>query len=99
MDGTPIYDIKPYVPYADSKPDATGGFAAAPDSTLQVEFPPEHLSVLPEELRAAAVGVLAQDPRPSYQDDPERIYGFEYAGYEVKFRVKGIQLCVVEISN
>ena len=88
MDGTPIYDIKPYIPYADSRPDAVGGFAPAADETLTVEFPPEMLAVLPEELRAAAIGVLAQDPRPSYQNDPERVYGVRVGPVEIGFTVR-----------
>lgn len=88
MDGTPIYDIKPYLPYADCKPEAAGGFAAAPDRTLAVEFPEHLLKILPEELRAAAMGVLAQDPRPPYQHDPERVYGFRFGPAELRFTVR-----------
>ena len=87
MDGTPIYDIKPYLPYADCRPEATGGFAPAPDDTLEVEFPPHLLERVPEELRKAALGVLAQDPRPSYQNDPERVYGFRFGPVEIGFTV------------
>ena len=88
MDGTPIYDIKPYLPYTDIKPEATGGFAPAADATLEVVIPPELLTVIPEELRAAAAGVLAQDPRPSYQNDPERVYGFRFGPVEIGFTVR-----------
>ena len=89
MDGTPILDIKPYIPYADSHPDAIGGFASAPaGETLEVTIPEEALR-----------GVLAQDPRPHYQNDPERIYGFDFAGLEVKFSVDGTQLTVTEIQK
>ena len=98
MDGTPIYDIKPYLPYADSQPDARGGFAPSPKETIAVECPPELLGKLPQEQQAALLGVLAQDPRPQYQDDPQRIYGMRFADFEVKFRVAGGTLCVVEIE-
>ena len=86
MDGTPIYDSKPYVPYADCRPEATQGFAP-PDTNrrLEVEIPEELLNRVPETHRAALQGVLAQDPRPAYQRDPERIYGFGFAGLEARF--------------
>ena len=99
LDGTPIYDIKPYLPYADCKPNALGGFASAPkEATLTVDIPEELLSRVPEEKRSALTGVLAQDPRPSYQDDPERVYGMAFAGLEVRFRVEGeiLTVCAVE---
>ena len=100
MDGTPILDIKPYIPYADSHPDAVGGFAAAPaGETLEVVIPPELLERIPENRREALRGVLAQDPRPHYQDDPERIYGFGFAGLEVKFSVDGTRLIVSDIQK
>ncbi len=98
MDGTPILDIKPYLPYADCHPEAVGGFAAAQaGAKLTVDIPApwrEHLS--PERLLALE-GVLAQDPRPSYQDDPERVYGMEFAGLEIRFRVAGGRLTVCQI--
>jgi len=98
MDGTPILDIKPYIPYADSHPNAIGGFASAPaGETLEVIIPPEALTQIPENRREALRGVLAQDPRPHYQDDPERIYGFGFAGLEVRFSVEGRTLTVREI--
>ena len=98
MDGTPIYDIKPYLPYADCRPDAVGGFASVPKSaSLEVDCPPELLAVLPEDKRPALLAVLAQDPRPQYQDDPDRVYGMAFAGTEVKFRVAGGRLRVTEI--
>jgi len=98
MDGTPILDIKPYIPYADSHPDAIGGFASAPaGETLEVIIPPEALARIPENRREALRGVLAQDPRPHYQDDPERIYGFGFAGLEVRFSVEGRTLTVREV--
>ena len=100
LDGTPIYDIKPYLPYADCKPEAVGGFASAPkEATLTVHISPELVESIPEEKRAALTGVLAQDPRPSYQDDPERIYGMTFGGLEVKFRVDGTDLFVCEIEK
>jgi len=99
MNGTPILDIKPYIPYADCHPDALGGFAAAPaGETLEVVIPPELLRTIPENRREALRGVLAQDPRPHYQDDPSRIYGFGFAGMEVKFSVDGTVLTVKGIS-
>lgn len=98
MDGTPIYDIKPYLPYADCKPQAVGGFASAPkEATLQVDISENLLSLVPPEKRAALAGVLAQDPRPSYQDDPDRVYGMSFGGLEVKFRVAGDRLTVCGI--
>ena len=99
LDGTPIYDIKPYVPHADLRPDAIGGFADAHrDDRVDVEFPEELLEKVPAEKREALIGVLAGDPRPSYQDDPDRVYGFGFAGIEVKFRVCGgvLTVCGVE---
>ena len=100
MDGTPILDIKPYVPYADSHPDAAGGFASAPaGETLDVTIPPDLLKLVPENRREALRGVLAQDPRPHYQDDPDRVYGFGFAGMEVKFSVDGTQLIVKDIKK
>ncbi|MCD8341792.1 MAG: tRNA (N6-threonylcarbamoyladenosine(37)-N6)-methyltransferase TrmO [Clostridiales bacterium] len=99
MDGTPIFDIKPYLPYADCQPDAVGGFAAQPwERELTVAFPPELLEELPPEKREALVGVLAQDPRPSYQKDEARVYGFTFAGYEVRFTVADGVLTVREVK-
>ena len=98
MDGTPILDIKPYIPYADSHPDALGGFAAVPaGETLSVSIPPALLAQVPAERQEALRGVLAQDPRPHYQKDPERVYGFSFAGFEVRFTVDGNQLTVRDI--
>lgn len=98
MDYTPIYDIKPYLPYADSRPDAKGGFTEPlKEYALKVEFPEELLCVLPEEQREAALGVLACDPRPSYQKDPTRVYGVEFAGYDIRFTVKEDVLTVCEM--
>ena len=100
MDGTPIFDIKPYVPYADCHPEASGGFTdTAGDFLLKVEFPDQLLSMLPADKREAAVGVLSHDPRPSYQEDPQRIYGLSFAGLNVRFRVEGNSLTVTEITK
>lgn len=99
MDGTPIYDVKPYLPYADSHPEAAGGFTdRVARRLLEVECPAELLSMLPPEKREALLGVLAQDPRPSYQADPERIYGMSFAGREVRFTVKDRRLTVCGIE-
>ena len=98
MDGTPILDIKPYVPYADSHPDASEGFTARNrDYGVQVEFPTPLLRMIPPEHRKALLGVLAQDPRPSYQDDPDRRYGLRFAGFDVRFTVRDRVLTVAEV--
>ena len=98
MDGTPILDVKPYIPYADAHPEASDGFTAQTiQHHLEVDFPAELLERVPADKRTALIGVLAQDPRPSYQDDPERIYGFPFAGLELRFRVGGKQLTVFDI--
>ena len=95
MDGTPILDIKPYLPYADSHPEATGGFTGnVGGKVLEVEFPPELLSQVPEDKREALIGVLSRDPRPSYQHDPDRVYGMAFGGVEVGFSVDGETLTV-----
>lgn len=100
MDQTPIFDIKPYIPYADSHPEATEGFArGVREYALHVNFPEEWLSCIPQARREALIGVLAHDPRPSYQSDPERIYGLSFAGFEVKFRVCGDQLTVCGVHR
>ena len=100
MDGTPILDIKPYIPYADCHPDALGGFAAVPaGETLEVIIPDDILSRIPAEHLEALRGVLAQDPRPHYQNDPERVDGFGFAGMEVKFSVDGGRLTVTDIQQ
>lgn len=98
MDGTPIFDIKPYVPYSDCHPDALGGFTdTAGEFLLKVDFPGELLSQLPEEKRSAAVGVLSHDPRPSYQRDPDRVYGLPFAGFDIRFRVERELLTVCSV--
>ncbi|MDO4315247.1 MAG: tRNA (N6-threonylcarbamoyladenosine(37)-N6)-methyltransferase TrmO [Oscillospiraceae bacterium] len=100
MDGTPVLDIKPYIPYADCHPDALGGFAAAPaGETLEVVIPEDMLSRIPAERAEALRAVLAQDPRPHYQNDPERVYGFGFAGMEVRFSVEGDRLTVRDIQT
>lgn len=100
VDGTPILDLKPYVPYADCHPEAAGGFApAAPEGALAVECPRPLLERVPEDRRAALLGVLAQDPRPAYQDDPGRVYGFGFAGLEVRFSVRDGVLTVADIRK
>lgn len=99
MDGTPIYDIKPYLPYADCHPEATGGFAhQVKDYGLQVVVPQELLLKLPPDSRDALPGILAQDPRPGYQRGQARTYGFAYAGMEVRFRVTDGVLTVISID-
>lgn len=99
MDGTPIYDVKPYLPYADCHPAATGGFTdRVARETLEVDCPAALLAALPPEKREALLGVLAQDPRPPYQSDPERVYGMAFAGREVRFTVDGGRLTVVELK-
>jgi tRNA-Thr(GGU) m(6)t(6)A37 methyltransferase TsaA len=99
MDGTPIFDIKPYIPYADCHPEATGGFTDTAGSfLLEVDFPEALLKLVPEEHRAALMGVLSHDPRPSYQNAPDRVYGMAFGGVNVKFRVNGNQLTVVDVS-
>ena len=98
MDGTPIYDIKPYIPYADAHPEATGGFTdAVSRRTLAVDCPPPLLEAVPAEKRGALLGVLAEDPRPSYQNDPRRVYGMSFAGVDVRFTVEGDRLTVREV--
>lgn len=100
MDGTPIYDIKPYLPYADARPEASAGFTGRVDRTrLAVDCPPALLERVPPEKRAALLGVLAEDPRPPYQDDPTRVYGMSFAGLEVRFTAAEGRLTVREIDG
>lgn len=97
-DGTPIYDIKPYLPYADSIPDASDAFQGRrQDRLLRVDFPERWLHLIPEDKREALLRVLALDTRPGYQDDPHRRYGFNYAGFDVRFTVAEGVLTVVEV--
>ena len=98
LSGTPVYDIKPYVAYSDSVPHASGGFAEEnKEYSLAVQCDNEVLEKLPESKRTALMKLLADDPRPAYQDDENRIYGLSYAGYEIKFSVKGNNLKVIGI--
>lgn len=100
LDGTPIYDIKPYLPYADSIPDAIGGFTEnLGERRLEVDFPHELYQKISENKRTALVAVLSADPRPSYQHDPEREYGMSFAEYEVKFKVDGQRLTVIAVKG
>ena len=100
MDGTPIFDIKPYIAYGDAHPDAKGGFTDhAGDFLLDVDFPAALLSLLPEEKQQAAIGVLSHDPRPSYQRKPDRIYGLTFAGFDIRFRVENNILTVVNVEK
>ena len=100
MDGTPIYDIKPYLAYVDAHPDAVDGFALAQkEGVLEVDCPKNLLTLLPEERRQALLDVLAQDPRPQYQNDPERMYQFEFGGVHVEFTVDGKLLRVQTIRK
>ena len=99
LNGTPVYDIKPYSPSIDSHPAAAGGLAERTrDYGLQVDFPPERLSLVEEKKREGLLAVLAQDPRPSYQQDPERVYGMEFAEWEIRFRVLGNRLIVCSME-
>ena len=99
MDGTPILDIKPYVPYADCHPEASGGFTGTTGGdTLAVDFPAALLERVPADRRAALTGILARDPRPSYQHDPERVYGLDFAGVNVRFTVDGDTLTVRSVE-
>ena len=98
MDGTPIVDIKPYIPYSDSFPDARGGFTdTAEDFILEVVFPEHLLNTLPENKRQAAIGVLSHDPRPSYQRKPDRVYGLGFAGFDIRFTVEEKVLTVCDV--
>ena len=100
MDGTPIFDIKPYIPYGDCHPDATGGFTdAAGDFLLQVSFPDHLLKLLPEDKQQAAIGVLSHDPRPSYQRKPDRVYGIAFAGFDIRFTVEDDVLTVQAVEK
>ena len=99
VDGTPILDIKPYLPYCDAKPDATGGFTdGLSAAALSVDCPPVLLERLPETDRPGLLAVLANDPRPRYQNDPQRLYGLTYAGQNVTFRVEGDKVTVVGVE-
>ena len=100
MDGTPIFDIKPYIPYGDSHPEATGGFTdQAKDFILEVIFPQHLLVKIPQDKQAAAIGVLSHDPRPSYQKQADRVYGLNFAGFDIRFQVSEDTLTVLEVSE
>ena len=100
LDGTPIYDIKPYIPLTDCHPEASEGYTRETKiHELKVEFPEELLNQYPEEKRQAVLGILAQDPRPTYFQDPERVYGVPFAGFDVKFRVDADLLIVCGLEK
>jgi hypothetical protein len=100
MDGTPIYDIKPYIAYTDSHPDAVSGFASTPaEYLLEVDFAEDLLQKVPESQRESLIEVLAHDPRPQYQNDPERVYGIAFGDMDVKFKVEGCLLTVLQIAK
>lgn len=99
LDGTPIFDIKPYIPYSDCHADATGSFTdTAGDFLLEIDFPDELLQKIPENKRQALTGVLSHDPRPSYQQDPNRQYGLSFAGYNIRFQINNNKLTVIDVQ-
>ncbi|MBD5115211.1 MAG: tRNA (N6-threonylcarbamoyladenosine(37)-N6)-methyltransferase TrmO [Ruminococcaceae bacterium] len=98
MDNTPVFDIKPYLPYADSYPDAKGGFALQnKEGLLKVSFPEPLLEMIPRDKREGLISALSQDPRPAYQDDPERVYTMSFGGFEISFKVKEETLEIIDI--
>ncbi len=100
MNGTPIYDIKPYLPYTDSHPDAVGGFADQKlNDNLKVNFPNDLLMLIPENKKSALLELLSEDPRPHYISDSDRVYGFEFADFEIKFKVENNVLTVLEVAK
>lgn len=100
MNGTPLYDIKPYIPYADCHPDATGGFTqTASKRTVEVDLPESVSVLIPPEKMPALLGILRQDPRPAYQDDPDRTYGLSFAGFNLHFRVENGLLTVLDAEQ
>ena len=100
LDGTPIFDIKPYIPYCDSHPEASGGFTdTAGDFLLEVNFPKELLCKLPADKHKAVFEILSHDPRPSYQNDPDRIYGLSFGSFDIRFTVKENTLLVQEVTE
>lgn len=99
LDGTPIYDIKPYLAYTDSHPDASSGFALTSEAQkLEVVISDEILEKIPSDLQQSVIDILAEDPRPGYQKDPSRIYTLQYSSFEISFKVEGGQLTVTEIK-
>lgn len=100
MDGTPILDIKPYIPYSDCHTDAIGGFTEnADDFLLDVHISQSLLDIIPEEKRNALIGILSHDPRPSYQKDSDRIYGLDFSGFNIRFQVSNKSLTVIEVRK
>ena len=100
VDGTPIYDIKPYLPFTDSRPEATGGFAEEKlEYSLEVCFPQELLEKIAPDKREGVMEILSQDPRPAYNDDPERVFGFEFGTQEIKFKVSQGILTVLSVQD
>jgi len=100
MDGTPIFDIKPYIPYSDCHPEASGGFTDhAGEFLLEVVFPDDLKNILPQDKQAAAIGVLSHDPRPSYQRKPDRVYGITFAGFDIRFTVCEDILTVIAVEK
>ena len=100
LDGTPIFDIKPYLPYVDAHPEARGGFTEQTAAyALEVQCPQPLLDKLPENKRAALLGVLKNDPRPAYQHDPDRVYAMDFGGYRVQFQVGESMLTVIDIQK
>ena len=100
MNGTPIYDIKPYITYTDCVPDAVQGFAEEyKNYALNVDFPQELLDRIPKDKQSALIGILRHDPRPAYQNTPNRIYGVRYMNFDVHFKVKNDTLTVTDINT
>lgn len=100
VDKTPIYDIKPYLPFTDCHPDASYGFTTdTKDYSIEAYIPPQLLEMIPTNKRGALLEILKSDPRPAYQHDPERIYGFTFAGFQIKFTVSNSSLRVTEINK
>ncbi|MEE1127002.1 MAG: tRNA (N6-threonylcarbamoyladenosine(37)-N6)-methyltransferase TrmO [Acutalibacteraceae bacterium] len=100
MDGTPIFDIKPYLAYTDAHPDAVGGFTEnVADRRLKVEFDGELINSVPDEIKTALTDLLAEDPRPSYQNDSKRVYGLSFSGYEIGFTVDKKTLKVIKLEK
>ena len=100
MDGTPIYDIKPYIPYADCIPNAVGGFADnVKEYRLNVNMPSDICGDIDEKFKSALYEILANDPRPSYQNEPERIYSFEFGGYKIRFKADEKNLTLTELKK
>ena len=100
MDGTPVFDIKPYIPYADSHPDGKDGWLKeASRRKLKISFPDDLLEMIPEEKRKALFEILSLDPGPAYQDDPERVYGMKFAGSDIRFRIEDGTVFVVCVER